>query len=273
MLQVDGAQTGLGQRVVGQREALEAGGHGLVVHRFGQAHVDVLGLAGLHAVTARGAHRHRLPTLGQWHRVRGSMDRNRGHRRSGRRCCRGVRPAPIPPRQDQARLVHQHRHCHTDRPVRRVHRLFGHHVHTIVSICDAPPPAPRPRRSASTPAACPPSATTPPSRATRPSGPSPTSGCPSRRPPRSPSRLMPTRKPLLRLISAPSRRLRPISAPSRRPKADWSGCAGGWPNRRTRWAAACSACSAAATSTRTPGRRSRTPCWSPTWARSSPTRW
>ena len=35
---------------------------------------------------ARGVHRHRLPTLGQWHRVRGSVDRNRGHRRSARRC-------------------------------------------------------------------------------------------------------------------------------------------------------------------------------------------
>ena len=39
-----------------------------------------------------GLHAHRLPTLGQWHGVRGSVDRNRGHRRSGRRCSRGVRP-------------------------------------------------------------------------------------------------------------------------------------------------------------------------------------
>ena len=52
---VDGAEIGLGQCVVGQRDALEAGRHGLVVHRFGQAYVDVPGLAGLHAVPCRFA--------------------------------------------------------------------------------------------------------------------------------------------------------------------------------------------------------------------------
>ena len=51
---VDGAQIGLGQRVVGQRDALQSCRHGLVVHRFGQAHIDVPCLAGLHAVTCVG---------------------------------------------------------------------------------------------------------------------------------------------------------------------------------------------------------------------------
>ena len=133
-VQVDCAEIRLGQRVVGQRDALKAGRHGLVVHGFGQAHVDVPGLAGLPC----RVHRHRLPVLRQWQRVRRSLDRNRGHRRSGRRCSRGVRPGPIAPRQDPPRLVHQHRHCHTGRSVRRIHRLFGHLVHTIVSICDGP---------------------------------------------------------------------------------------------------------------------------------------
>ncbi len=59
-VQVDCAEIGLGQRVVGQREALQAGGHRLVVDGLGQAHVDVLGLAGLH-----GVDRHRLPVLRQ----------------------------------------------------------------------------------------------------------------------------------------------------------------------------------------------------------------
>ena len=40
--------------------------------------------------------------LGQWHGVRnGSVDRNRGHRRSGRRCARG-RSGAVPPAPDQA---------------------------------------------------------------------------------------------------------------------------------------------------------------------------
>ena len=60
----------------------------------------------------------------------------------------------------------------------------------------------------------------------------------------------------------PDRRSRPpAGARSRRPsrpRAGWSGCASGWPARRARSAAACSPCSPATSSTRTPGRRSRT---------------
>ena len=114
---------------------------------------------------------------------------------------------------------------------------------------------PRRHRNASTPAVCPRSATTPPSRVMRPSGPSPTWRCPNR-PPR-PQRPRFNRK-----------RLRPpISAPSHRRKVASSAYAGVCPNRRMRSAAACSACSAAATSTRTRGKPSRTRSWSPTSAR------
>ena len=50
---------------------------------------------------------------------------------------------------------------------------------------------------------------------------------------------------------------------SRRPPG-WSGCGSGWPARRAASAAGCSPCSAASSSTRTPGSRSRTPCSPPT---------
>ena len=60
------------------------------------------------------------------------------------------------------------------------------------------------------------------------------------------------------------RRLRTWSPSHPRP-GDWNACAGGWPSRRTHLGAACWGCWAVGTSTRTPGKRSRTPCWWLIW--------
>ena len=193
---------GLGERVIGQPEALQTGGHGLEVHRFGQAHVDVLGRLRAFRPRRHGVRRHRLPTLGQWHGVRRSVDRDRGHRRSGRCCSRGVGLV----RYRRGRIsLDSSTSTDTATPV---DRSGGYTASSGITFTQssapptAPPPA-RPRPSAWTPAACPPSAMTPPSPVTRPSAPSPTCSCPSRR--WTPSRLM----------SAPSASEPAVEHPSR----------------------------------------------------------
>ena len=127
--QVDAAQIGLGERVVRQPVALEAGGDRLIVDGLGQTHVDVAPFAGLHAARVE---RHRLSALRQWRRVGSSVDRNRGHRRSGRGCA-GRRAGAVPASTDQPVVC---RHCHSDRPLRRIYRVFRHHVHPV-SACGA----------------------------------------------------------------------------------------------------------------------------------------
>ena len=80
-----------------------------------------------------------------------------------------------------------------------------------------PPRPPGPRRSASTPVGCRPSATTPPSRGMRPNARSPTYGCPNRGRTGSPPE--PVRRRSRSAVGRPRRRrasrLRPMSAPSR----------------------------------------------------------
>ena len=97
------------------------------------------------------------------------MDRNRGHRRSGRRCARrrawcGTGAADQPVVQQTLPLLST---APADIPPLQASRSPSQHLLS--------------RSNGSIPAGCPPSAMMPPSRATRRSGPSPTSSCPSRR--------------------------------------------------------------------------------------------
>ena len=162
----------------GQPVALQAGGHRLVLDGLGQAHVDVAPFAALHVGTGPPGSASPASPLTQWRGDRRSVDRDRGHRRSARRCARR-RPGAVPAPTDQPVVL---RHCHSRRPLRRIYRLFRHHVRQRQRSRAAEAP------SGSTPAGCPPSAMMPPFRATRRSGRSPTCGCPSRAGPSRPSR-------------------------------------------------------------------------------------
>ena len=69
------------------------------------------------------------------------------------------------------------------------------------------------------------------------------------------------------------RRPSPPSSGRKVRRRGWSGCGSGSPVRRAGSAAGCSSCSRATASTRTPGRRSRTPCSPPTSASRRPRSW